>query len=105
MIRNYFKIAFANLNKNKVYSLVSISSMTVGFAVCILLLLYVSHELSYDRYHDKADNIYRLCQETHPYQAPGAAKLLEDNLPEIKRSARILPREDIIVQLDDQRYK
>lgn len=105
MIRNYFKIAFANLIKSKVYSTVSISSMTVGFAVCIILLLYVSHELSYDRYHDKADNIYRLCQEKHPYQAPVAAKLLEDNLPEIKNSARILPRDNIIVQLKDQRFK
>jgi len=105
MIKNYFKIAIANLTKNKVYSLVSISSLTIGLAVCILLLLYVSHELSFDRYHEKAENIYRLCQEEHPYQAPGIAKRLMENLPEIKKSARILPRDEILFQYEDDRYK
>ncbi|MCB2220707.1 MAG: ABC transporter permease [Bacteroidetes bacterium] len=105
MIKNYIKIAIANLTKNKLYSIISISSLTLGLAVCILLLLYVSHELSFDRYHEKADNIYRLCQEEHPYQAPGAARLLADNLPEIKNYARILPRDNILVQYEDDRYK
>ena len=105
MIKNYFKIAIAILNKGKVYSFISISSLTIGLAVCILLLLYVSHELSYDRYHKKADNIYRLCQEEHPYQAPGAARLLQDNLPEIKKSARILPRDNILFEFEENRFK
>jgi len=105
MIKNYFKIAIAHLIKGKIYSLISISSLTIGLAVCILLLLYVSDELSYDRYHKKADNIYRLCQEEHPYQAPGAARLLADNLPEIKKYARILPRDNILVQFEEDRYK
>jgi putative ABC transport system permease protein len=105
MIKNYFKIAIAILSKGKVYSFISISSLTIGLAVCILLLLYVSDELSYDRYHKKADNIYRLCQEEHPYQAPGAARLLADNLPEIKNSARILPRDNILFQYEGNRFK
>jgi putative ABC transport system permease protein len=105
MIKNYFKIAFANLIQSRVYSLISISSLSIGLAVCILLLLYVAHELSYDRYHQKADNIYRLCQEVHPYQAPGTAKYLADNLPEIKSFARILPRDNILVKVDDQIFK
>lgn len=105
MIKNYLKIAIANLTKNKVYSIISISSLTIGLAVCILLLLYVSHELSFDRYHEKADHIYRLCQEEHPYQAPGAARLLADNLPEIKKYARILQRDNILVQFENDRYK
>jgi len=105
MIKNYLKIALANIYKNKVYSLISISSLAVGMAVCILLLFYVSDELSYDRYNEKSDNIYRLCQEVHPYQAPGAARLLSDNLPEIINSARILPRDNINVQFEDKRFK
>jgi len=105
MIKNYFKIAIAILTKGKVYSLISISSLTIGLAVCILLLLYVSDELSFDRYHEKADNIYRLCQEEHPYQAPGAARLLADNLPEIKEYARILPRDNILFQYEDKQFK
>lgn len=105
MIKNYIKIAFANILKSRVYSFISISSLSIGLAVCILLFLYVTNELSFDKYHAKADNIYRLCQAEHPFQAPGAAQLLENNLPEIKSSARILPREDILVQLDNQSYK
>jgi len=105
MIKNYLKITIANLTKNKVYSFISISSLTIGLAVCILLLLYVSHELSFDRYHKNADNIYRLCQEEHPYQAPGAARLLQDNLPEIQKSARILPRDNILFEFEEDRYK
>ncbi len=105
MFKNYIKIAYANLIKSRVYSLISISSLTVGMAVCIMLLIYVTHELSYDRYHDKSANIYRLCQEEHPYQAPGAGRLLADNLPEIKKHTRILPRDNITVQFDDKRFK
>ncbi len=105
MIKNYFKIALANIYKSQIYSFISISSLAVGMAVCILLLLYVADELSYDRYNEKSDNIYRLCQEEHPYQAPGAASLLTDNLPEIISSARILPRDNINVQIDDKRFK
>lgn len=105
MIKNYLKIALANLMKNKAYSIISISSLAAGMAVCILLLLYVTDELSYDRYNEKSDNIYRLCQDVHPYQAPGAAQLLTDNLPEIVNSARILPRDNINVQFEDKRFK
>ncbi|MCB2220708.1 MAG: ABC transporter permease [Bacteroidetes bacterium] len=105
MIKNYFKIAIANLTKNKAYSIISISSLTIGLAVCILLLLYVTHELSFDRYHEKADNIYRLCQEDHPFQAPATAGLLADNLPEIKNYTRILPRGNKLFQFEDKRFK
>lgn len=105
MIKNYLKIAIANIYKNKVYSMISITSLAVGMAVCILLLFYVIDELSYDRYNEKANHIYRLCQEEHPYQAPGAARLLSDNLPEIKNSARILPRDNINIQFDNKRFK
>ena len=105
MFKNYLKIIFKTLKKHKAYSLISIFSLSIGIAVSILLFLYVIQELSYDRYHEKADNIYRLCQEEHPYQAPGAGKLLADNLPEIKKYARILPRDNILFQMDDQRFK
>ena len=104
MIKNYFKIAFANLIKSKVYSVISISSLAIGMAVSILLLIYVADELSYDRYHENADNIYRLCQETHSYQAPQTAKFLAEKLPQIKKSARIFPRDNMIVQNKEQRF-
>ncbi|WP_320020033.1 ABC transporter permease [Labilibaculum manganireducens] len=105
MIKNYFKIALANLAKSKAYSLISISSLTLGLAVSILLLIYVLDELSFDRYHDKADHIYRLCQEQHPYQSPQTANYLDDNLPEIKSHARILHRPNEIIQYKELRFK
>lgn len=104
MIKNYFKIAFANLIKSRVYSSISISSLSIGLAVVILLFLYVSHELSYDRYNEKADNIYRLCTEKDSYQAPQIAEFLADKLPQIKEFARIFPNDNFIVQYKEQRF-
>lgn len=104
MIKNYFKIAFANLIKSKVYSLISISSLTIGMAVSILLLIYVADELSYDRYHENADNIYRLCQEKESYQAPQTAIILADKLPQIEKYARIFPNDNFIVQYKEQKF-
>ncbi|TAG15603.1 MAG: ABC transporter permease, partial [Cytophagales bacterium] len=58
MIRNYLKIALRNLVKNKVYSFINIAGLAVGLSVCTLILLFVSHEHSYDRFHKEADRIY-----------------------------------------------
>ena len=60
MLKNYFKIAFRNIKKHKGYSFINILGLAVGIAVCSLIYLYVSHELSYDRYHSKSDRIYRV---------------------------------------------
>ena len=105
MLKNYFKIAFRNLIKNKSYAFISIFGMVVGLAVCILLFLYVQNELSYDSFNEKADSIYRLCQAEHPYHSPQTAKLLADNLPEIKEYARILPTGQSIITFDNKRFK
>lgn len=60
MIKNYLKIAFRNLYKNKLYSGLNIAGLAIGIACCILIMLYVQNELSYDRFHTKADRIYRV---------------------------------------------
>ncbi len=60
MLRNYLKIAIRNLVKNKVYSFINIGGLAVGIACCLLITLYVVDELSFDRYHQNADRIYRL---------------------------------------------
>ncbi len=59
MIRNYFKIAWRNLLKNKGYSAINIFGLAIGLAACMLIALYVQYELSYDLYHEKANRIYR----------------------------------------------
>ena len=105
MFKNCFKIAFRNLVKNKSYAFISIFGLAIGMAVCILLILYVQHELSYDRFHINADTLYRLCNPEHPYHSPQTAKILADNLPEIKGYARILKQGDQIVQHKEKRFK
>jgi putative ABC transport system permease protein len=105
MIKNYIKVAINNLLNNRTYSIISITSLSIGLAVCIVLLLYVQHELSYDNFHVNAKSIYRLCQTEHPYSAPPVGKLLTDKLPEVENYTRILPRDDMIIKYNDTRFK
>ena len=60
MLKNYFKIAFRNLWKNKGFSAINIAGLSVGLATCLLMLFYVTDELSYDKFNTKADRIYRV---------------------------------------------
>jgi putative ABC transport system permease protein len=65
MFKNYLKVALRNIRKHKGYSLINIVGLAVGIACCILILLWVQDELSFDRFHKKGDNIYRVLQDVH----------------------------------------
>ena len=60
MIRNYLKLALRNMMKYKFFSAVNILGMSIGIASCLLLLLYVADELSFDRFHPNASRIYQV---------------------------------------------
>ncbi|ELR72877.1 putative FtsX-related transmembrane transport protein [Fulvivirga imtechensis AK7] len=60
MLRNYIKISLRNLWKQKVFSLINISGLTLGISVCMVIYLYVNDQLSYDSFHAQSDRIYRL---------------------------------------------
>jgi putative ABC transport system permease protein len=60
MLRNYFKTAFRNLVRNTTFSVINITGLAIGIATSVLLLLWSQDELSFDRFHSKADRIYRL---------------------------------------------
>ncbi len=60
MLTNYFKIAFRNLRKNKGTSLINIFGLAVGITCCVIILLYVRNELSYDKFYKNAGSIYRV---------------------------------------------
>jgi len=60
MLKNYFKTAIKNLFRNKVFSIINISGLSVGLACCMLIFLYTKDEVSYDRFHEKKDVIYRI---------------------------------------------
>ena len=60
MYRNYLKIAIRNMLKSKAYSVINVLGLAIGMAATILILLFVQNELSYDRYHENSDRIYRV---------------------------------------------
>jgi len=97
MFRNYIKIAFRNLWKNKGYSAINIFGLAIGLATCLLITLFVVDELSYDKFNKKADRIYRVNTYIHlngsdfkqrVTPAPMADALMKD-YPQIERAVRI----------------
>ena len=97
MIKKYFKSAFRNLLKNKFYSSINIIGLAVGLATCLLILLYVLDELSYDKYNINADRIYRVNNEikfgdNHLDMATCPALLgptMVNEFPEVEQYTRI----------------
>ncbi len=61
MLRKYLVVFLRNLRKDKVYSLINLLGFTIGISSFMLILFFVTHELSYDRYHANAERIHRLC--------------------------------------------
>ncbi|MBX3238534.1 MAG: ABC transporter permease [Chitinophagaceae bacterium] len=64
MFRNYFKITFRNLRRNRIYSFINIFGLSIGLACSMLILLYIKDEVSFDRFHEQGSNIYRIVQKT-----------------------------------------
>ena len=60
MFKNYFKIAFRNLRRNKIYSFINIAGLSIGLACAMLIILYVKDEVSFDKFHKNVNNIYRI---------------------------------------------
>ena len=63
MLKNYFKIAFRNLSRNKVFSAINIVGLSIGLTCCLLMVLYMQHELSYDKFHANSTRIARVIME------------------------------------------
>lgn len=97
MIQNYFKIAWRNLWKNRLYSLINLLGLAIGIGCCALIYLYVSRELSYDAYNEKADRIFRMTTVAYHKDktdrfaptSPIMAQKLLDNFPEVERMVRL----------------
>jgi len=111
MIRSYLTIAFRNLRKNKVFSLITILGLSAGFTCCLLITLYVRHELSYDTFHDKADRIVRVVME-HKMGAESnrvavtgtkVAPALKRTFPEVEAGVRLF-RVPIVVRYQNQLF-
>lgn len=96
MLRNYLMVAFRHLGKHKGYTTINILGLAVGIACCILIMLFIKSELSFDRFHSKSDRIYRAWLEEH-YQGEiftntttpiPLVPVLQDGLPDVELSCR-----------------
>jgi hypothetical protein len=65
MFKSYLMITWRNLKRHKAYSLINISGLALGIACCILILMWVQDELSWDRFHENSESIFRIVQEQH----------------------------------------
>ena len=113
MLRNYFIIAFRNLKKHRFYTLINVVGLAIGIASCLIILLYVNHDLSYDRHHAEANRIYRVnCEikfgpnHLNMAVAPGPlAEALRTDFPEIEHAGRFWNNGSMLIKRTDQNIK
>ncbi|MCP4704680.1 MAG: ABC transporter permease, partial [candidate division Zixibacteria bacterium] len=112
MLKNYLKIAFRNIVRSKGYSFINLAGLAIGMAVCILIMIWVLDELSFDRYHANSDRIYRLATDATMSEnnmlialsnAPSAPALVND-FPEITAATRLYFQGNMPVQYKDAKF-
>jgi len=100
MFKNYLKIAWRNLFRQKAFSFINILGLAIGMACSILILLWVQDELSYDRFHAQADNLYRITCTTPDIKAAVStapmAAALKTQLPEVVNTARLISSTNVL---------
>ena len=95
MLLNYFIISIRYILRNKIQSIIQIVSLTIGMAVMIQIGLYVDHELSYDKFNEKIDRIYRLEYGNIAGNSSAIGHQIRINLPEVEKVVRLVCREYI----------
>lgn len=93
MLRSYLKITWRNVKRHKAYSFINIAGLALGIACCILILLWVQEEVSWDRFHENANDLYRVSQKQYdghltPVTPIPLASYLKTEFPEVKNAAR-----------------
>ena len=112
MIRNFLITALRNFTKHKFFTFINIAGLSVGMASCLLILSFVFHELSYDKFHTNHKNIYRICAkgvigDTKVNQVYTTAKLPETlmmEFGEVTNAVRFRDRHDVKVQVGEKIY-
>ena len=106
MIKNYMTIALRNLRKHSFYTAINVLGLAIGIASCLMIVLYINQELSYDRHHQDYNRIYRVDSEikfgaNHLIMAVTPAPLAEalrNDYPEVETSGRLWNRGSVFVQ-------
>ena len=112
MFKNYLNTAIRNLGRHKGYSFINVAGLALGMACCILILLWVQDELSYDRYHKNADRLYRVVvkgrmsnREINFSTSPAPlAKALMDEFPEVLQAARFLRSRNVLIGHQEKQF-
>ncbi len=100
MFRNYWKIAVRQLGKQKFYSFIKIGGFALGIATCLLITLYIKHELSFDRDYANGDRLYRVVncyledngsEGKSVWMMAPFAKALKKDFPQVEQTGRIMP--------------
>ncbi|MBT1686312.1 ABC transporter permease [Dawidia soli] len=122
MLKNYFVIAWRSLLRNKVYTAINITGLAVGLCCCLLITLYIREELSYDRYHEHAPEIYRVLQSfrqpnkeaklpppaPEEYQVWGCAPVgpaLQEYYPEVQHVTQFTSPNTFLLEHGDKRFQ
>lgn len=113
MLKNYLKVTIRILRNQKSFSLINILGLGIGMACCLLILLYVQDELSYDRYHENADRIYRFVSNTKMgdmtlevagVSAP-AAQSFKDEVAEVEDAVRFRTESQVKVTYGNESFR
>src|SRR5688572_11136918 len=113
MIRNYLTIAFRNLKKYRFISFVNLFGLTVGLTCCLLIFIFIRHELSYDKYQPNAERVYRVTRTFKNSEsgavslhlgsiAPAVAPLLQNDFMEIESMTRLLQNNVTALRYNDK---
>src|SRR5215218_2457164 len=111
MIKNYFKIAWRNILKQKGYSLINVIGLAIGVAACLLILQYVSFELSYENFQANKDRIYRVKQDRYDNGklstewAAGAYAVgnsFKEQVPEIEDYVKLVGNDGVVTEVNNQ---
>ncbi|HVZ98244.1 MAG TPA: ABC transporter permease, partial [Chitinophagaceae bacterium] len=113
MFKNFFKVAFRNLFRNKAFSVINIAGLTIGMASSILILLWVQNEVSYDHFHANGDRLYEVFGNdvadgkinTGTATPEIMAPILKYDVPEIEQVSRITWGENYLFTVGDKSLK
>jgi len=113
MFRNYFNIALRNLSKHRFYSLINVAGLATGVAACLLISLFILHELSYDSHHTNSDRIYRVNTEikfgnldyNFATAPPPAGNAILSEYPEVEATARIRVQGNYQVRKGNENFR
>jgi putative ABC transport system permease protein len=112
MFKNYLKLTVRNLRRNKVYSIITIFGLSVGLACSMLMLVFVYYEFSYDRFNEKAEQIYRIGREIssaegelrEPLSNARIASVLKQDYPEVIDAVRFKNIGKVIAKYGDNNF-